>query len=187
MTTQVTVMSGKIGDIFWDLPSWIAYTAGYDVGGNVYVANPSDSAKEYALMARLVKNGQTLSEESLPVFGYTWFKVEPGDFVTLKGAMRFNDSDADLTIQLIEKESGEVTDSVSTRLLSTFNTTASNTSVLPPVWPGSTGSSGGDWSSLLNTLLPFLMIGIIAMVMLKPQKEKVAAAQKTMLAQGGKA
>ena len=116
MTTQVTVMSGKIGDIFWDLPSWIAYTAGYDVGGNVYVANPSDTAKEYALMARLVKNGQTLSEESLPVFGYTWFKVEPGDFVTLKGAMRFNDSDADLTVQLIEKESGEVTDSVSTRL-----------------------------------------------------------------------
>jgi hypothetical protein len=182
MTTQVTVMSGKIGDIFWDLPSWIAYTAGYDVGGNVYVANPSDTAKEYALMARLVKNGQTLSEESLPVFGYTWFKVEPGDFVTLKGAMRFNDSDADLTVQLMEKESGEVTDSVSTRLVSTTNTSA-----LPPAWPGGTGSSGGDWSSLLNTLLPFLMIGIIAMVMLKPQKEKGTVAQKTMLAQGGKA
>ena len=138
------------------------------MGCNIYVANPTDTAKEYALMARLVTNGQTLSEEALPVFGYTWFKVEPGDFITLKGALRFNDSDADLTVQLIEKESGEVTDSVTTRLVCHFRQHAA----LPPAWPGSTGSSGGDWSSLLNTLLPFLMIGIVAMVMLKPQKEK---------------
>ena len=39
---------------------------------------------EYALMARLVRNGQ-LSEEALPVFGYTWFKVIPGTLSLSKG------------------------------------------------------------------------------------------------------
>jgi len=187
MTTQVTVMGGPQGDIFWDLPSWIAYASGYDIGCNIYVANPMDTAKEYALIARLVKSGQALSEEALPVFGYTWFKVDPGDFITLKGALRFSDSDADLTVQLIEKESGGVADAVTTRLVSTENTAA-----LPPAWPGSTSSSGGDWSSLLNTLFPFLMLGIMAVVLLKPQKEKettitTPATQKEMLTQGGKA
>ena len=175
-----------MGDIFWDLPGWLTYSAGYYLGCNIYVANQTGAEKEYALMSKMVRNGTALTEEALPVFGYTWFKVDPGDFITLKGAMRFNDSDADLTVQLIEKESGEVTDSVTTRLVSTTNTSA-----LPPAWPGSNGSSGGDWSSLLNTLLQFLMIGIIAMVMLKPQKEKVSvvshAGQKEMLVQGGKA
>jgi hypothetical protein len=182
----LNVMSGNMGDIFWDLPGWLTYSAGYDLGCNIYVANQTGAEKEYALMSKMVRNGTALTEEALPVFGYTWFKVDPGDFITLKGAMRFNDSDADLTVQLIEKESGEVTDSVTTRLVSTTNTSA-----LPPAWPGSNGSSGGDWSSLLNTLLPFLMIGIIAMVMLKPQKEKFSvvapAGQKEMLVQGGKA
>jgi hypothetical protein len=185
MTTQVTVMSGNLGDIFWDLPSWITYASGYDVGGNIYVANPTDTAKEYALMAQLVRNNQTLSEEALPVFGYTWFKVDPGDFITLKGAMRFSESDADLTVQLIEKESGEVTDAVSTRLV------AMTTAALPPAWPGSPGSSNGDWTSLLNTLFPFLLLGIVAVVMLKPQAEKKRIEspkeQKEKLAQGGKA
>jgi hypothetical protein len=187
MTTQVTVMGGPTGDIFWDLPSWMAYASGYDIGCNIYVANPANTAMEYALMAHLVRNGQTLSEEALPVFGYTWFKVDPGDFITLKGALRFNDSNADLTVQLIEKESGEVADTVTTRLVSTENTAA-----LPPAWPGSPNSSGGDWTSLLNTLFPFLLLGIMAVVLLKPQKDKgttvtIPATQKEMLTQGGKA
>jgi hypothetical protein len=180
MTTQVTVMSGIKGDIFWDLPAGLTYTAGYDIGCNIYVANPTDTALEYALMARLVRNGQILSEEALPVFGYTWFKVDPGDFITLKGALRFSDSDADLIVQLLEKKSGEVADTVSTRLF------AETTAVLPPAWPGSTGSSGTDWSSLLTMLFPFVMLGIVATLLLKPQKEpsKPEAAAQEKLTQG---
>jgi len=183
MTTQVTVMSGQKGDIFWDLPSWMAYTSGYDLGCNIYVANPTEIAMEYALMARLVRNGQTLTEEALPVFGYTWFKVDPGDFITLKGALRFNDSDADLTVQLIEKESGAVADAVTTRLITT-----ENTAVLPPAWPGGSGSSGTDWSSLFTTLFPFVMLGIVAAMLLRPQKEPAKTeapnAEKEKLSQG---
>ena len=173
MTTQVTVMSGKIGDIFWDLPSWIAYTAGYDVGGNVYVANPSDTAKEYALMARLTREATVISEEVMPVFGYSWFKVEAGDFVELDGALRFTESDAYLTVSLIERESEEATDLVTTILVAP---STGGTSALPPAWPGtgSTGSSTGtfDWTSLMSWMLPMVMFGVLMVTVLKPKQEK---------------
>ena len=48
MTTEITVM-GELGDIFWDLPPWIVYSPGYDVGCSIYVANPTEVEKEYAL------------------------------------------------------------------------------------------------------------------------------------------
>ena len=88
---QASVMSGTLGDIFWDLAPWIVYSPGYDLGCNIYVANPTDTVKEYALMARLSSGTTVISEEALPVFGYTWFSVEPGDLVTLKGALRFSE------------------------------------------------------------------------------------------------
>ena len=38
-TLQTSVMSGQLGDIFWDLAPWITYEAGNDLGCNIYVAN----------------------------------------------------------------------------------------------------------------------------------------------------
>jgi len=163
MITLLSVMSGDLGDIFWDLPPAVTYVAGLDLGCTIYVANPAEIEKEYARIARLYKNETLISEEALPVFGYTWFKVEPGDFIKLNGALRFSESDADLTVLLVEKETEEVTDSVSTRLVQL------SASALPP-WPGST-STTTDWSSLLGMILPFMMLGIIAVV-LKPHNEK---------------
>jgi hypothetical protein len=154
--TPVNVMSGTLGDIFWDLAPWITYEPGYDLGCSIYVANPGDAEKEYTLMARLSRNGAVLSEEVLPVFGYTWFKVAPGDFVRLRGALRFDESDSELAILLIERETEEVTDSVVTVLV-----TPSNASALPPSWPGAPGSSGSDWSSLLFMMVPVMMLGTV--------------------------
>jgi len=163
MTALLSIMSGELGDIFWDLPPVATYVAGFDLGCSIHVANPTELAKEYALMARLSRGETVISEEALPVFGYTWFKVEPGDSVKLNGALRFNESDADLIVLLVEKETQEVTDSVSTRLLKL------NTSALPP-WPGST-NTGTDWGSLLGMMLPVMMLGMVAVVM-KPKLEK---------------
>src|SRR3989304_612360 len=142
--TPVNVMSGTLGDIFWDLAPWITYQPGYDLGCSIYVANPGDAEKEYTLMARLSRNGAVLSEEVLPVFGYTWFKVAPGDFVRLRGALRFDEGDSELAILLIERETEDVTDSVVALLVS-----PASAGVLPPTWPGGTSSAGFDWSSLL--------------------------------------
>jgi hypothetical protein len=177
---QVSVMSGQLGDIFWDLAPWIAYDPGYDLGCTIYVANPTDTVKEYALMVRLSSGTTVVSEEVIPVFGHTWFMVDPGDFITLKGALRFTESNADLTVSLIERESGEATDTVATRLVAT-----TTTSSLPPGWsttPGNTGSSGTDWSSMMHMMLPMIMLGLVA-IGLKPREE---TKEKVVLTTGRK-
>ncbi len=164
--TLVNVMSGTLGDIFWDLPPVVTYIAGFDLGCSIHVANPTEAEKEYMLMARLSRGETVISEEALPIFGYTWFKVAPGDSIKLNGALRFNESDADLAVLLVEKESEEVTDSVATRLLQL------SSSALPP-WPGST-TTGTSWGSLLGIMLPVMMLGMVAVV-LKPGTEKKEA------------
>ena len=156
--TPVNVMSGSLGDIFWDLPPWITYAPGFDLGCSIYVANPTALEKEYALMARLYRGETLISEEALPVFGYAWFKVAPGDFIRLRGALRFNESDADLAVLLVERETEEVTDSAVTRLVAPQEAGA-----LPPAWPGAPGTSatGFDWSSMLFMILPVMMLGAV--------------------------
>ena len=74
----VNVMSGNLGDIFWDLPGWLTYSAGYDLGCNIYVANQTGAEKEYALMSKMVRNGTALTEEALPVFGYSSLAASAG-------------------------------------------------------------------------------------------------------------
>jgi hypothetical protein len=165
---QLTVMGGKLGDIFWDLSPWIVYAAGFDLGCRIYVANPTDTEKEYALMARLSSNETLISEEALPVFGYTWFKVAPGDFVRLQGALRFEESDADLTVLLVERETQQPTDSVATTLVAP---TAAGAAALPPAWPGAPGTTGFDWSSVLMMMMPVMMLGMIAPALV-PREEK---------------
>jgi len=169
---QSTLMAGKLGDIFWDLPPYIVYNPGFDIGCNIYVANNTDKQKEYALMAYLTSDSTLISEEALPVYGYTWFTVEPGDFVTLKGALRFSQSGAVLTVTLVEKDSGQATDFVSTRLV------APSVSVLPPTWPitpttpGTTTTTTTTWSSMLTSFMPLLMFGMLGIMMVKGFKEK---------------
>jgi len=170
MTNGITVMSGELGDIFWDLAPWITYEPGYDLGCSIYVANPADTEKEYALMARLSRDAVVISEEVLPVFGYSWFKVDPGDFVRLKGALRFDESDSELAILLIERETEEVSDSVVTVLVSPTAAGA-----LPPSWPGTgstPGTSGSDWSSMLMMMLPVMMLGSVVAVARPAKDEK---------------
>jgi len=156
--TPVNVMSGSLGDIFWDLPPWMTYTPGFDLGCSIYVANPTAVEKEYALLARLYRGETLITEEALPVFGYAWFKVAPGDFIRLRGALRFNESDADVSVLLVERETEEVTDSAVTRLVAPQTSGA-----LPPSWPGAPGSTqtGIDWSSLLTMMLPVMMLGLV--------------------------
>ena len=175
MSPQITVMAGELGDIFWDLPPWFTYYPGFDIGCSIYVVNLTDTEKEYSLMARLSKNSTVISEEALPVFGYTWFKVDPGDFIRLHGALRFPETNADLAVLLIERETEEVTDSVAAMLV------APSTAALPPGWPATPGTSSFDWSSLLGMMLPFMMLGIMGVVIVsasKPKEEKPVAARE---------
>ena len=168
MSPELTVMGGELGNIFWDLPPWIVYAAGYDLGCTIYVANPTDTEKEYTLMSRLSSNETVISEEAVKVFGFAWFKVAPKDFIRLRGALRSDESDAILSVVLIERETEQIADSVSTSLV------APAVSTLPPTWPGAPGTpetTAFDWSSILTMMFPIMMLGVVASVV-KPAKEK---------------
>ena len=168
MTNELTTLAGALGDVFWDLPPWITYVAGSELGVTVYVANPTDEEKEYALMARLTTDTTVVSEESVTVFGHAWFRVDPEDWLRLHGALRFDVSDVTLTVLLYEKESGEVVDSVSTALV------APTPAAWPP-WPGAPGAPGApgfDWSSLFSMMLPIMMIGIVGVMLAKAFRKK---------------
>ena len=163
---QVNVMAGKLGDIFWDLAPWLTYAAGYDLGCSIYVANPTTEEQEYALMARLTRNTTLISEEALPVFGFTWFKVDPGDFIELHGALRFSETNAVLMVHLMERKTGEATDSVATMLVTP------TTMALPPTWPGAPGAPTTDWLSMLMPVMMMAMLGMVMGSAFKPGKEK---------------
>ena len=173
MTDGMTLMSSEIGDIFWDLAPWITYEPGYDLGCSIYVANPGDMEKEYALMARLSRESAVISEEVLPVFGYSWFKVAPGDLVRLRGALRFDESDSELALLLVEKETEEVADAVVTLLVS-----PGSVSALPPSWPGTGVISASDWSMMLAMMLPVMMIGMIGAAATPKKEEKVTIPER---------
>ena len=151
---------GSKGDIFWDLPPVITYLPGSELGCVIYVANPTDSEKEYALIGHLYSNDTEISEEAVTVYGYSWFKVDPGDFIRLHGALTFSETEVTLTVSLIERESDTETNRVSTFL-------AMPEAVMwPPGWPGAPTSpeTGFDWSSLLM----LLMFGVVAVMMIRP-------------------
>ena len=185
MSPEITVMGGELGNIFWDLPPWNVYAAGYDLGCTIYVANPTDTEKEYTLMSRLSSNETVISEEAVKVFGFAWFKVDPKDFIRLRGALRSDESDIVLSVLLVERETEQIADSVSTSLV------APAVSTLPPTWPGSPGEAGAtgfDWSSMLMMVFPFMMLGVVASAV-KPGKEKgemipVTAEERKLLPPG---
>ena len=175
MSPEITVMGGELGNIFWDLPPWIVYTAGYDLGCTIYVANPTDTEKEYTLMSVLSSNETVLSEEAVKVFGYAWFKVAPKDFIRLRGALRSDETDVVLSVLLVERETEEVADSVFTSLV------APSVSALPPTWPGLPDTSGTttfDWNSLMTMMFPVMMLGVVASAV-KPAEEKEEAVAAT--------
>lgn len=176
-------MGGKLGDIFWDLAPWVVYAAGYDLGCNIFVANTTGADHEYALMAYLSQNTKVLTEEPLTVYGYTWFKVEAGDCVILKGAMRFSVTSAMLTVCLVERETDEATDSVSTALV------APTTAVSLPPTPGAPAPTPGvptDTTSWLTLMIMLLMLAMVARGTAPEKEEKKEAERKTLPSGRGK-
>jgi hypothetical protein len=148
----VNGLSGTLGDIFWNLAPAIVYSSGSELGATIYVANPTEEAKEYALMARLSSGDTVISEESVRVFGAAWFTVDPGEFIRLHGAFRFDDTDAVLSLLLIERETGEVADAVLSDLVSP----EAAASGWPIGWPGGTSVLTSD----LSWLMPLMILGI---------------------------
>ena len=171
MSPEITVMGGELGNIFWDMAPWIVYSAGYDLGCTIYVANPTETEKEYALMSRLTSGETLVSEEAVKVFGLAWFKVAPKDFIRLRGALRSDETDVVLSVLLVERQTEAIADSVFTSLV------APSVSALPPTWPGtgSSGASGFDWSSMLLMFFPIMILSTMSIKPGEERKENPAA------------
>ena len=141
MTVSVgtVIPSGvKLGDIFWDLPPFIYYTPGHSIGCILYVANHTEDDKEYTILGYLYQGGFKLEEVPLQVHRFAWFPVKPGIFTRLHGNIVLDKTNVDLVVNLIEKETEEVTDSVSTRLVMPTG------GILPPSWPVDGRGTGID-------------------------------------------
>ena len=146
---QQASLVGEYGDVFWNLPPSMVYMAGSEIHCRIYVANATDIDREYLLMAALARNGQVINEFPIRVDEAAWFSVQANSVVSLPGALVLDYSDAVLTVNLYERETNEVTDSVSTAL------TSAGTANLP-VLPGIPAPS--DMSSLMNLLVMFVVL-----------------------------
>jgi len=145
-------MAENLGDIFWDLPPVLVYIAGVEIHARVLVANPTDVDRQYMLMVRLVQDTQPVSEGAVKVNGGAWFSVMAGDVGIIEGMMTAALTDASMVMDLYERESGEVVDSVSAMLISP--TTAGITITIPGMPP-----SAPDYMSQMMPMLMLMLVG----------------------------
>ena len=146
---QQANLVGEYGDVFWSLPPSMVYVAGSEIHCRIYVANPTGINREYLLMAALARNGQVIGEFPIRVDEAAWFSVQANSVVSLPGALVLDYSDTVLTVNLYERETNEITDSVSTAL------TSAGTANLP-VLSGIPAPS--DMNSLMNLLVMFMVL-----------------------------
>ena len=154
---QQASLVGDYGDIFWNLFPSISYAAGGEIHCRMYIANPTDVDREYMMMAKLTRGSEVLSEFPVKVDEAAWFSVEANNVVTLPGALVLNYTDCVLTVSLYERETNEVTDSVSTAL------TSAGTANLP-VLPG-IPSAPSDTGNIMNTIMMFVVIMMMMTMM----------------------
>ena len=146
--------TGKYGDLFWNLAPSMAYATGAEFHARIYVANTTDVDREYMLMAAVSKDDQVLSEFPVTVDGAAWFSVGAGDVVSLPGAMTVDYSDVVLTLNLYERQTSDITDSVSTVLLSQ----ESQYFPLLPALPQLVTGAASDMMSPLITLVTLMTV-----------------------------
>ena len=151
-------------NISWNLSPYLAYTPGYDIGCTIWVANFTDSPKECSLVARITEDSTLVSEETLLVSGETWFSVGPGVTLELPGKMSFSNTNVDLVLLLVDRESEEVLDSLTARLVSPV-----------AIWP----LSGPTTVELLiGSMIGIVLLGMVGAatrgLLKSPEKKEVA-------------
>jgi hypothetical protein len=148
------VSVGKYGDLFWNLAPSMVHTAGAEFHVRIYVANTTGIDREYMLMATVSRDEQVLSEFPVTVDGGAWFSVGAGDVVSLPGAMTVDYSNAVLTLNLYERATGEITDSISTVLINQ----ESQYYPLLPALPQLVTEAASDMMSPLITLVTLMTV-----------------------------
>jgi len=149
------VLGGTYGDVFWSLLPSMVYVAGTELPCTVYVANPTDTDREYMLSLAITRAGELVTEYPVRVDDLTWFPVDAESVISLPGALVIGYSDVALVMSLYEREQNSVVDTVNTAL------TTTGTSGLPelPGFPGLPPVNGGiDMSSLISLMITMMIV-----------------------------
>jgi hypothetical protein len=155
-------VGGSYGDILWDVPRVVQYLAGEDIYATIYVANTTDQDRSYMLRMRVLDStGSVVGEGTLRVNNMAWFDLGTWEYAILPGSMRVNMTGVTLVVELVERESNEATDRVSTLLVSP-------TLAQLPIWGGMPTVGGMD---LMSLIVLTMMMGMMAMVA-KEEKKK---------------
>lgn len=161
MLPQAGNLVGDYGDIFWDLPPRLDYFAGEEINCNIYVANTTDKDRTYMLRMRVTQDSTVVSETILRVGSGAWFDLASWKYALLPGSMISQVSNAVLTVELVDNETSEATDSVYVTL-----TSAAVTEL--PIWGGVTT---GGMMDIFSLIMLMVMMGMM-MSMMKPKKEE---------------
>ena len=128
----------------------LTYVAGSEIHCRIYVANTTDEERQYMLMAELSRDGEVIDQFPLKVDSLAWFAVGADNVVGLPGALVLGYTDCALTVNLYERESNTVANSVSTVL------TSQGTANLP-VLPGLPAVST-ETPDIMSTMLMFMVL-----------------------------
>jgi len=137
----------NLGEILWDLPQSLLHNAGAEISCSLYITNSTSIDREYTLVAQVVKNGVVVSEFTVPVDSEVWFTVEAQNTIKLPGSVKVDYTDTVLILNLGEKQSNTVVDTVSVAL-----TSQNMVSILGPVAPVLV-------VSLMAAMLPKILLG----------------------------
>jgi uncharacterized membrane protein len=148
-----TLLRGALGDIFWSLPSGINYAVGAEIPVIIYVANNDTVVHDYLIQTVLSQGNRVVQTSYINVDNSLIFTVNPGEVATLPGSLKFPVSGVTLQVQLTERATGTIVDSVSTGLVNSGSI---------PFLPG--GSSTGT-TDIFSTLMSFMMLMMMVKMM----------------------
>lgn len=160
MLPQADTLVGDYGDIFWDLPPRLDYYAGEEINCNIYIANTTDKDRSYMLTMRVTQNGVVVSENALKISNLAWIDIASWKYAILPGSMVSPASDAVLTVELIDYDTSEVTDSVYVTLVGPSVTQL-------PIWGGVTTAT----TDIFSLIMMIMVMGMMMSIM-KPKKKK---------------
>jgi hypothetical protein len=130
----------ELGSLLWNLEPYTQYTPGVPLAIELSVSNPTDAARTYSLLVKLVQGGVTVHEQTLTIDGETEFEVEAEGAKSYSGELTFDYTDATLSIRLWDVATEESIDSVSTFLYYGY---------VPPSAPG-----------IMDWIMMVMMMGI---------------------------
>ena len=156
-------MNIEKGRVFWDMPSQVEYVPGSDLACAFYVANPTSSVMRYSLCAELYYKALVLTKETIPVSDLDSFTVEPGDFITIRGVLKFNETNAELYVALVNANTGEIYDTVSTNL--------AYTNAIAAYTPSPVRLTADVLDIATTVIIPLALIGMVGTTVAKAAGE----------------